>query len=338
MKKLVVTLAIFGILCAATSHLFAASAPEPTVYVVQKGDTLWGVSGRFFKDPFFWPNLWSRNPAIGNPHYIYPGQKLRIFPDRIEVVAIETSLPAATGIKSAPPAPPVATEPIPEIIFPVTGGEGFITEDDLNGVGHIVATNHDRVIVGEGDTVYTDIGADRGAGTGDRFSIFSKHEVITHPTRHFTVGYKIIPLGTLKLAELTPNGSRATVTMSYREISSGAILLPWRDSRREIPLKASSRNLAGIIVDSLPGNKAVGVGDVVYLDLGKSQGIEVGNMLYVVRKVVPDREYRGAITLPQEVLGALVIVGAGRNTSTALVVKNVETIYLGDTVVTVLPE
>ena len=126
--------------------------------------------------------------------------------------------------------------------------------------------------------------------------------------------------------------------MSYREISSGAILLPWRDGRREIPLKASKRNLSGVIIDSLPGNKAVGVGDVVYLDLGKSQGIEVGNMLYVVRKVAPDREYRGAITLPQEVLGALVIVGAGRNASTALVVKNVETIYLGDNVVTVLPE
>jgi hypothetical protein len=335
MKKLVVAISISGILGVAASPLFAASAPEPTIYVVQKGDTLWGISDRFFKDPFFWPNLWSRNPAIGNPHFIYPGQKLRILPDRIEVVTAETLPPPVAGIKPSPPSEP---EPIPEKTFSVIGSEGFITEDDLAGVGRIVATNHDRVVVGAEDTVYTDIGAGRGAQKGDRFSIFSKQEVITHPTRRFTLGYKIIPLGTLELTELTPTGSRATVTMSYREISSGAILLPWRGGRKEIPLKASSRSLSGIILDSLPGNKAVGVGDVVYLDLGKSQGLEVGNMLYVVRQPVPDRGYSGDIALPQEVLGALVIIRAGRDASTALVVKNVETIYLGDRVVTVLPE
>jgi hypothetical protein len=302
---------------------------------VQKGDTLWGISERFFKDPFFWPNLWSRNPAIGNPHFIFPGQKLRILPDRIEVVTVGTPPPPEAVAKS-----PSSVEPelIPEKTFSVTGGEGFITEDDLTGVGRIVATNHNRVIVGAEDTVYTNIGTNQGARKGDRFSIFSKQEVITHPTRHFTVGYKIIPVGTLELTELTATGSRAEITMSFREISSGAILLPWRDGRREIPLKASSRNLSGVIIDSLTGNKAVGVGNVVYLDLGKSQGIEVGNMLYVVRTVLPDREFRSTVTLPQEVLGALVIVGVGRDTSTALIVKNAETIFLGDKVVTVLPE
>ena len=338
MKKLVVAVSIFGILGFAASHLSAASAPEPTLYVVQKGDTLWGISERFFKDPFFWPNLWSRNPAIGNPHFIYPGQNLRILPDRIEVVSVDPPAPPPPPITGTKFSPTVEPEMIPEKTFLVTGGEGFITADNLAGVGRIVATNHDRVIVGAGDRVYTDIGANRGAGKGERFSIFSKQEVVTHPTRHLTIGYKIIPLGTLELTELTPTGSLATITTSNREISSGALLLPWRDGRREIPLKASHRNLSGIIVDSLPGSKAVGVGDVVYLDLGISQGIEVGNMLYVVRKVVPDREYRGSITLPQEVLGALVIVSVGRDASTALVIKNVETIYLGDMVVTVLPE
>jgi hypothetical protein len=336
MKKLVVAVSIIGLFGAATaSHLCAASSPEPTIYVVQKGDTLWGISDRFFKDPFFWPNLWSRNPAIGNPHFIFPGQKLRILSDRIEVVTVETP-PSPVAVTTT--LPPVEYEPIQEKTFSVTGGEGFITEDDLAGVGRIVATNHDRVVVGATDTVYTNIGANHGARKGDRFSIFSKQEVVTHPTRRFTVGYKIIPVGTLELTELTATGSRAGIIMSFREISSGAILLPWRDGRREIPLKATNRSLSGIILDSLSGNKAVGVGNVVYLDLGKSQGIEVGNMLYVVRTVLPDREFRGAVTLPQEVLGALIIVGVGRDTSTALIIKNAETIFLGDKVVTVLPE
>lgn len=333
MKMSALVLALVGIIGVAASPLFAGSSPEPTVYVVQKGDTLWDITDRFFKDPFYWPNLWSRNPAIGNPHFIYPGQKLRILSDRIEVVSAPP--PAVAGAGSFPA---VTSEPVREKTFRVTGGEGFITEHDLDGVGRIVATNHDRVVVGSGDQVYTNIGTGLGARRGDRFSIFSKQEVITHPARHVTVGYKIVPLGTLELTDLTPSGSRAMVTESFREISSGSLLLPRREVRREIPLKASRSSLSGIILDSLTGNKINGVGDVLFLDLGNRQGLEVGNMLYVVRQPVPEREYRSSVVLPLEVIGALVVIDAGRDASTALVVKNIETIYLGDTVVTLLPE
>jgi LysM domain len=335
MKILAMVIGIYGIGAATAPQLFAAPEREPTVYVVQKGDTLWDISERFFKDPLFWPNLWSKNPAIGNPHFIYPGQKLRIFHDRIEIVAAAPPpSPPAPGIKSTPPA---EAAPLTEKAFTLLGSEGFISENDLAGVGRIVATNHARVIVGSGDTVYTDIGAGQGVQKGERFSIFSKQEIVTHPLRHVVVGYKIVPLGTLELTELTPSGSRAIITESYREISSGAILLPRREGRQEVPLKATSRNLSGIILESFTGNKAVGVGDLVYLDLGVAQGVAVGNMLYVVRQPVPEKEYRGAATLPQELLGALVIISVSRDTSTALIIKNVEAIDLGDKVVTVLP-
>ena len=55
-----------------------AQTERPTIYVIQQGDTLWGLCDRFIKDPFYWPNLWARNQAITNPHPIFPGQRLRI--------------------------------------------------------------------------------------------------------------------------------------------------------------------------------------------------------------------------------------------------------------------
>jgi mannose-6-phosphate isomerase-like protein (cupin superfamily) len=332
MKKLAVTLALCITVGAVPLQLCAASLREPTIYVVQKGDTLWDISERFFKDPFFWPNLWSRNPAIGNPHVIYPGQKLRIFSDRIEIVTAPLPAQPAEGTKSSPA---MDEKPIREKVFQVVGGEGFIAEKDLAGVGHIIATNHDRAMVGEGDMVYTDLGVSHDLHPGNRFSIFSKQEAVTHPLRHTTIGYKIIPLGTLELTDLTSSGSRARITESFREIGNGAILLPWREGRREIPLKGTTRALSGIILDSQSGNRAVAAGDVVYLDLGKQQGVEIGNMLQVIRQPLPDRKISGDnIVLPREIVAALVIVGTGRDTSTALVIKNVETIYLGDQVIT----
>jgi hypothetical protein len=69
--------------------------------------------------------------------------------------------------------------------------------------------------------------------------------------------------------------------------------------------------------------------------MGREQGLQVGNLLYVVREIKPDQglfDFRPLGKLPDEVIGAVVVVGAGKNVSTALVVKSTQAIYRGDRV------
>lgn len=305
-----------------------AAAEEPTVYVIQKGDTLWGLSERFLKDPYYWPNLWARNPTIGNPHFIYPGQRVRVYSDRIE---IEPRMPA---MPDAAPTPRPSEEPVAERSFLVSGSEGYLVERGFKPAGRIITTNQNRVIVGEDDIVYVDIGSDHRAKVGDRFSVYKKLDAVSHPVTNVILGEKMIPLGTLQLTEVEEKVSKAIITKSYLEIGPGALILPWKENRRQVPLKAAQQDMNGYIVDSQGGNKAIAEGDLVFIDLGKSHGAQPGHMLYVLRDVVPDQQYADISVkkLPLEVIGALVVVATGESTSTALVVKSIDTIYRGDRV------
>lgn len=312
-----------------------ASDQEPTTYIIKKGDTLWGLSEQFLKDPAYWPDMWSKNPIVTNPHLVYPGQKVRIFPDRIEV------LPEGKAAVADKAAPAVTTVEQPESVaeektFIIRGTESFLLLEDLKPYGSIIGIHDDRIIAGEDDIVFTDIGTASYAKGGEKFSIFRSEGTVSHPVTNEIMGKKIIPLGMLQLTNVEKKSSRAIIIRNYKEISAGSFLLPYREDRkREISLKMPHHDLKGYVLDSYSGANTIAAGDIVHLDIGEEQGGEPGNMLYIVRDVTIDQRYsEGRIDrLPQELLGALVILETNRKTSMALVVKSIDAIYKGDKIV-----
>lgn len=312
------------------------SADPTTIYVIKKGDTLWGLSAQFLDNPRYWPNLWSKNTQVTNPHLIYPGQRIRFVDGVIEVLPAEES----TGQKAtAPEAKPLVEEQqevAQEKTFTVLGNEGGLLEKELQPVGIIIAGQHGRVIIGEEDSVFTNIGSEKNGVEGQKYTILRASGDLDHPETGDRLGRKVIPLGVLQLAHVTHNSSRAIISKSFSEIAPGDMLVPYRSlERKEISLKTAANPLKGMIIESYSGRNAVAAGDVVYLDLGSQHGAEVGNLLYVVREVSVERMLvpRSSVTLPHEVVGALVVVDTGRQTSTALVVKSIDAIFRKDRVI-----
>src|SRR5678815_3957884 len=140
---------------------------HPDTYVVQRGDTLWDIAGRFLKRPWLWPEIWQANPQVRNPHLIYPGDVLSLaYLDRM---AVQEGPRNGAPINAIPLA---AVEPFLKKLRVV---------DDFEQMPYVVGLEDDRLRASEGQVAY--IRGIAGAQAGQRFAIVRPTQRFTHLDR-----------------------------------------------------------------------------------------------------------------------------------------------------------
>jgi LysM repeat protein len=307
-------------------------------YVVRKGDTLWSISERFVKDPNYWPSLWSHNPEVTNPHFIYPGQNLTLSEGGLQIVPA----PAAAQPSEAPvallPVVPMEEERPLMTFRSRRGTEGFIAREELVSTGTLVDTVDNRIMIAAGDTVFLEMKNLAAVAVGDQLSAFKVGAPVTHPVDGTVVGHKVSQLGTIRVGSISGNVATGAVISSFREMERGARLRPYYPSLNEISLKRAARSMSGSVVAAEDDKDSLGAQDIIYLDLGSSDGLEIGNVLTVSRsrRVTELAKERQDLQLPDVLLGAAVVLETYPRSASALVIKTVGPLYRGDRVSTMV--
>ncbi|MGY1530819.1 LysM peptidoglycan-binding domain-containing protein [Luteimonas sp. A649] len=141
---------------------------HPDTYVVQRGDTLWDISGRFLEKPWLWPEIWQANPQIANPHLIYPGDVISLaYLNRV-------------GVTPGP-----RTEAAAINAVPLSEVEPFLKDlrvvDDFDHMPYVVGLEDDRMRASRGQVVY--VRGLEGATAGARYAVLRPTVRYTHLLR-----------------------------------------------------------------------------------------------------------------------------------------------------------
>jgi hypothetical protein len=324
----------FAVLCLLFPLTAWAQTPEQ-IYTIKKGDTLWGISEKFIKDPYYWPNLWANNPYITNPHFIYPGQRVAIRDGRLVLLPGEAEQEVAAQMPVHEPEG-LPIEPVEEItVKGIAGNEGFVSPEELQSAGTLVDATDDRILLGYQDQVFLKID-DPDLQAGDFYSLVEVGEKIKHPVSNEVLGHRVSYLGEVEITDISPSVATGVIRRVVKEITRGALVIPVKPANREIVLKKAAAPLLGHVIANSREKIALSQHDVIYLDLGAADGLEAGNMVYLSRprqtthRVLPDHD----VELPDELLGAAVVLSTQPQTATALILKSVNPIYAGDRVAT----
>ncbi|MGH8035310.1 MAG: LysM peptidoglycan-binding domain-containing protein [Lysobacterales bacterium] len=151
---------------------------HPDQYVVVKGDTLWGISGRFLEKPWQWPAIWQANPQIENPHLIYPGDVISlVYVDGVPQLQVNRGAPGTVRLSPAVRIvdrnEPINAIPL-EALAPFLRDIRLLSPSEMVGLPYIVANQEEHIAATVPDKTYA-----RGlnARVGEEFAVMRVHSI-----------------------------------------------------------------------------------------------------------------------------------------------------------------
>ena len=332
-------LAVTAVCASAAEPLKLVDNP-PDRHVVVRGDTLWGISGKFLKEPWRWPEIWNMNrEEIKNPHLIYPGQV--VYLDRSgKTPRLRLGKPVKSGGGTVKLQPHIYSDPVQQAIpsIPPNQIEPFLSQPlvveqgELDSVPRIVAGPEYRGMMGNGDQAFATAIPDASVV---RWNIFRPGKPLIDPETGATIGYEAFFLGNANLVQ--PGEPAALqITVAKEEIMRGDRLIPAPPVNiiSYVPHRPDNQ-VAARVMTIYGGVSEGGRASIVSLNRGKIDGLEVGHVLALFRNRIAsaidqDTMRRVDTPIPEERYALVFVFRVFNGVSYALVLESSKPVTVGD--------
>lgn len=294
-----------------------AQGREGRIHTVVSGDTLWDISEAYMGSPFVWPKVWKNNPSVKNPHRIYPGNQIWISDNEMRPLGPGE----ASGFTTSSTGEDALVKPVGSFPVPSMEDIGFIGTEEFETAGSLLGSPEGEKWLAMNRRAFVSFGEGQ-VREGDRFTVVRENERVRDPETGARLGVHVEKLGWLEITKVGPESSEAFIKVSNAEMLRGDRLIPRVEPALEVPVRVG--DVAGVDgqVALVPDDRTItGQHDVIFLNRGTDQGVDVGSALELFRPgaVVKDRETKLSHALPDEVIGNLIVVSARPESSAAIV-------------------
>lgn len=319
-----------------------ASSPG-TQHTVEKGDTLWDLSQKFLGSPWYWPKVWSYNPEIANPHWIYPGNEVRFFaqgeevPTQVEVGAPEQSIDEGeyyddkVSVHGQIGFRPKNSE---SVALP-----GFVTVNEVEESGKIVGSFSEATMLAFADRIYVKF-AKKAPKLGETYIVFRNEGDVLHPINLRSIGYFTAVLAEVKVIRVDKdNNATVQIVKQYDEVRRGDMVGPSSEPIvRAVAARPNEKDVkdARLVAEVRRYPAMVGEHQLAIMDKGSDDGVKVGNSFTFWRQHDPfHQEALLQPTLiddhvPSEDIGECVVFDVKKTASVCLVTRSIRELARGD--------
>lgn len=286
-------------------------------YTVQKGDTLWDLSEKFSDSPWQWPDLWHYNPEIENPHWIYPGQRIRIY---------RKTFFGETDEKEEKEEP--QPEPKEFLTYTKINRIGFIREQEVNPKGILFQARHNQKLISENNKVYFEPEPGANLEKGDHYFLYRTQSPIKDPETNEYIGVQHILSGIVEITELQEDFGTGRIVAAFRDIQEDDKIMPFMPRKEKMEIKPGVAGIDGKIIKSEDDWEVFGDQFIAFIDKGSDHGIEVGQRYKILCRIMKGSG-SSSKELTREEVGSLVVVHTEDQTATTLITGSKENLSAG---------
>ena len=302
-----------------TPETFNKAQDTGYYYTIQKGDTLWGLSQKFYHSQWDWPGLWEMNKDIKNPHWIYPGNTIRVF------------LKPEYQQKVEPPKVEKQEEPVVAVDFncPDINKAGFIKKEPVPAIGKVLGEKQGNLMMSTNDLIYIEPTGKKPLVAGRKYQIYTTTKVKTG-----VKGYLHKIKADMEIVEINSQYAVGRIENSFDAVTEGNLVMDFykRPSNFQVDDHPAPVNATLLT----PQDHQIFLNDhrIAFMDKGAKDNIKPGNVYTIKRNYKTGSAYdpETKLSIAPLTIGKLIVIHTEEDVSTVMVRDSTEDIYPGDMV------